>query len=112
MKSTKLSLEDNLTALTELFNSIQTNSIADVDKLRLYSGFGNIKEIALNPDNDNDWSTSNNHLRVLIKELHQLLRGFFPGETSFQKVIDSLRSSTLTAFFTPPELIEAIVSPF
>lgn len=112
MKTTNQSLTDNLTALTELFNSIHDNRPADLQLLSLYSGFGNIKEVALDPNEDAHWVKYPKLIRSKIAELHQLLEQFFPEPSEKAAVLSSIRTSTLTAYFTPAEITRSIAAPF
>lgn len=42
-----------------------------------------------------------------MRELHETIREHSTGEREYKKYIDSLRNSVLTAFYTPPQIVEA-----
>lgn len=79
--------------------------------LKNYSGFGGLKCI-LNPidkpEDINSWVKSEYDLFPLVHQLHQLLRSYSVSEKQYKAYIDSLRNSVLTAFYTPPEIIQAL----
>ena len=84
---------------------------AEKDILQQYSGFGGLKCI-LNPaQTENDkayWTQSDRPLFEMVSELHTLIRENSKTEQEYKRYFDSLKSSVLTAFYTPPEIIKAI----
>ncbi len=76
-----------------------------------YSGFGGIKAI-LNPiDKAEDmerWSKSEAELFPLVQELHEVLRENAATPEEYKRYVGSLKSSILTAFYTPQPVIEAL----
>jgi hypothetical protein len=46
----------------------------------------------------------------ITQELHQLLKENSKDEKQYRRYVDSMKSSVLTAFYTPPEVIDAISS--
>jgi N12 class adenine-specific DNA methylase len=54
------------------------------------------------------WSEHDRPLFPHVKELHELLHGFSKDGQQYRQYIQSVRSSILTAFYTPPEIARAI----
>jgi hypothetical protein len=79
--------------------------------LQQYSGFGGLKCI-LNPtQSEKDkayWTKSELELFPLVADLHQLIRDNSKDEKEYKRYVGSLKNSVLTAFYTPPEIIQAI----
>ncbi|MDM1555406.1 N-6 DNA methylase [Chryseobacterium indologenes] len=76
-----------------------------------YSGFGGLKFI-LNPVayeiDINNWRKTEHDLFPITQELHQLLKENATDEKQYRRYVESMKSSVLTAFYTPPEIINAI----
>lgn len=51
----------------------------------------------------------NTHLTPLIEELHAVLKENSANDAAYKRYFDSLKASVLTAFYTPPQVTEAIV---
>ncbi|CAN1575343.1 AdoMet_MTases domain containing protein [Flavobacteriaceae bacterium] len=81
-------------------------------QMMLYSGFGGLKFV-LNPVDTpsaiGKWVKSEQDLFSHTQELYKLLRENAADEKQYHQFVDSMRSSVLTAFYTPPPVIEAIV---
>ncbi len=80
-------------------------------QLQLFSGFGGLKFVlnpVESPDAINQWVKSEQDLFPFTLELHQLLRQNASDEKQYRLYFDSIRSSVLTAFYTPSPVIEAI----
>ena len=79
--------------------------------LKLYSGFGALKCI-LNPvANLSDiahWPNSEVELFPLVAELHGLLKENSSSEQQYKQYLGSLKNSILTAFYTPPEVVQVL----
>ncbi|MDD4226625.1 MAG: N-6 DNA methylase, partial [Mariniphaga sp.] len=69
--------------------------------LARYSGFGAIKEI-LEP------VPANGSANPLISELHYVFRENTHDEKEYKRYFDGLKNSILTAFYTPPEVVNAL----
>ena len=79
--------------------------------LSKYSGFGGIKAIlnpADKPEDIERWSKSEVELFPLVQELHEVLRESSPTPDVYKRYISSLKSSILTAFYTPKPVIDAL----
>ena len=79
--------------------------------LKQYSGFGGIKCI-LNPaEKESDksyWTKTDMELFPIVADLHRLIRENSRDEKEYKRYYNSLKSSVLTAFYTPPEAIKAL----
>ena len=79
--------------------------------LARYCGFGGLKCI-LNPagalTDAVHWTKSDLDLFPLTVELHRLIRENSKDEREYKGYISSLKSSVLTAFYTPKEVTEAV----
>ncbi|HBK41893.1 MAG TPA: DNA methylase [Porphyromonadaceae bacterium] len=76
-----------------------------------YSGFGGIKAIlnpAEKPEDIERWSKSEIELFPLVQELHEVLRESSPTPEVYKHYVSSLKSSILTAFYTPKPVINAL----
>ena len=79
--------------------------------LERYCGFGGLKCI-LNPAKELadavHWAKSDLELFAPIVELHRLIRENSRNESEYKQLMDSLKQSVLTAFYTPPSVTEAL----
>ncbi|WP_199117803.1 N-6 DNA methylase [Pedobacter sp. ASV28] len=107
-------LQQNIEALRIAFVLEREHRKASEDErllLERYSGFGGLKFV-LNPaeaENDiSQWRKTEQDLFPLTRELHRLLKENAADEKQYRRYIESMRSSVLTAFYTPPLVIDAI----
>lgn len=112
--SKKQHLQQNTHALRIAFTLEKEKRQATVEERLLmmqYSGFGGLKFI-LNPIKDvldiNHWRKTEQDLFPMTQLLHQLLKENFEDDKQYRKYVDSMKSSVLTAFFTPPQVINAV----
>ncbi|MCK3683072.1 helicase-related protein [Maribellus sp. YY47] len=101
----KLHLRANIDAIKTAFILERENRLAaagEKEILARYSGFGAIKEI-LEP------LPANGSVNPLINELHDVLRENTRDEKEYKRCFDGLKDSILTAFYTPPEVVNALV---
>ena len=112
--SKKQHLQTNIDALRIAFKLEKENRKATTGERLLmmqYSGFGGLKFV-LNPiENEvdiNHWKKTEQELFPLTQQLHQLLKENATDEKHYRRYADSMRSSVLTAFYTPPQVIDAI----
>lgn len=110
----KAHLTDNIQAIEtalrlEKENRRATSSERDI--LSRYSGFGGLKCI-LNPartlDDASRWKKFELDLFPQVADLHRLIRENTPDERTYNRYVDSLKQSVLTAFYTPPVIVESI----
>lgn len=111
-------LKQNIEALRIVFRLEKEKRQAtegERQKLMLYSGFGGLKFV-LNPANypsdKNQWKDYERRFFEATRELHQMLRDNTGDEKQFKRYIESIRSSVLTAYYTPPEIIKALSEVF
>jgi N12 class adenine-specific DNA methylase len=102
-------LKGNLQAL-QLLLTLETEhrqaSLEEKEILARYVGFGGLKEILLDPDNDGEWKTESEiELRPLIKEITRVFRDL---DASADDLLAMARRSVLSAHFTPFPVINAI----
>lgn len=114
--SKKQHLQQNIDALRIAFKLEKENRQATVGERLLmmqYSGFGGLKFV-LNPIAEeidiNNWRKTEHDLFPTTQELHQLLKENSADEKQYRRYVDSMKSSVLTAFYTPPQVIDAISS--
>jgi N12 class adenine-specific DNA methylase len=112
--SKKQHLQQNIDALRIAFTLDKENRQAAVGErlsMMQYSGFGGLKFV-LNPiaeDIDiNHWRKNDHDLFPITQELHQLLKENSEDDKQYRRYVDGMKSSILTAFYTPPQVIDAI----
>lgn len=112
----KEKLRDNIEAIRTAFALDRERRSATAEEkatISRYCGFGGLKCI-LNPaaslSDAMDWAKSDLELFPLTVELHRLIRDNSRDEREYKRYVDSLKSSVLTAFYTPKEVTDAIVS--
>ncbi|MDN3706699.1 N-6 DNA methylase [Myroides ceti] len=115
--SKKQHLQQNIDALRIAFKLEKENRQATVGERLLmmqYSGFGGLKFV-LNPIADqidiNNWRKTEHDLFPITQELHRLLKENSQDDKQYRRYVDSMKSSVLTAFYTPPQVIDAVSSP-
>ncbi len=98
---------DNLEALRIALSWKEGRPLSDddVDALKKYAGFGGLKVVLFPDGPKEEWiklNASQEDLRLhpQVIELHQLLRNFYADE-EYRQVVNSIRNSILTAFYTP-----------
>ncbi|WP_324756262.1 N-6 DNA methylase [Sphingobacterium thalpophilum] len=114
--SKKQHLQQNIDALRIAFKLEKEKRQATVGERLLmmqYSGFGGLKFV-LNPIANeidiNNWRKTEHDLFPITQELHQLLKENSEDDKQYRRYVDSMKSSVLTAFYTPPKVIDAISS--
>jgi N12 class adenine-specific DNA methylase len=107
-------LRQNIDALKVVFQLEQEKRPAKQTEQKLllqYSGFGGLKFI-LNPvENEidvNHWRKTEHDLFPITQQLYRLLESNALDEKQYRRYVDSMRSSVLSAFYTPPEVIDVI----
>ncbi|MCD8282118.1 MAG: N-6 DNA methylase, partial [Prevotella sp.] len=107
--------------LSENIEAIRTAFVLDRERrvateaeralMRKYCGFGGLKCI-LNPVRELAdavyWPKSDLNLFAPVAELHRVLRTNSRDEREYKQYVDSLKSSVLTAFYTPAEITSAL----
>ena len=111
----KQRLNDNIKAIETAFildREQRTPTARERLLLERYCGFGGLKCI-LNPARELadavHWAKSDLELFALTVELHRLIRENSKNESEYKQLMDSLKQSVLTAFYTPSAITEALV---
>ncbi|MCC2599441.1 N-6 DNA methylase [Sphingobacterium sp. FBM7-1] len=112
--SKKQHLRQNIDALRIAFTLEKEKRQATAGErlsMMQYSGFGGLKFV-LNPiasETDiNNWRKTEHDLFPIMQELHQLLKENSEDEKQYRRYVNSMKSSVLTAFYTPLQVIDAI----
>ncbi|MYY43982.1 N-6 DNA methylase [Elizabethkingia anophelis] len=107
-------LRENIDALRIAFTLEKEKRPASTGERLLlgqYSGFGGLKFI-LNPyerdDEIKEWKKSEQDLFSLTRELHEVLKENASDEKQYRGYVESMRNSVLTAYYTPPKIIDTI----
>ena len=83
----------------------------DHEVLAKYTGFGGLAFI-LNSGDPSDWNKSDMVYYEDTERLHTLLREHSKDDKQYNAWMQSLKSSTLTAYYTPKEVIRAMERAF
>lgn len=108
--SKKQHLLNNIEAIKLAFEIEKAKRLATASEkevLSLYSGFGGLKFI-LNPNDISRWKTSDRDFFQSTQELLQIIRDNTKDQKEFLRYFEGIKSSVLTAFYTPPEIIHSI----
>lgn len=110
----KQRLNDNIKAIETAFildREQRTPTARERLLLERYCGFGGLKCI-LNPARELadavHWAKSDLELFAPTVELHRLIRENNKNESEYKQLMDSLKQSVLTAFYTPSAITEAL----
>ena len=110
----KQRLNDNIKAIETAFildREQRTPTARERLLLERYCGFGGLKCI-LNPARELadavHWAKSDLGLFAPTVELHRLIRENSKNESEYKQLMDSLKQSVLTAFYTPSAITEAL----
>lgn len=108
-------LRDNIDAIKTAFQLEKEQRTATPEErtiLEKYSGFGGIKAV-LNPvghpGDERHWTKTDLDLFPLVSELHEVLREAAGDEAQYKRYVSSLKNSILTAFYTPPKIVNTLV---
>ena len=111
-------LKQNIEALRVMFRLEKEKRQAtdtEREQLLLYSGFGGLKFIlnpAEHPTDIKQWKDYERTYFEETQELHRVLKENAGDEKQYKRYVDSMRSSVLTAFYTPPEIISTLSDVF
>lgn len=110
----KQRLNDNIKAIETAFildRELRTPTARERLLLERYCGFGGLKCI-LNPARELadavHWAKSDLELFAPTVELHRLICENSKNESEYKQLMDSLKQSVLTAFYTPSAITEAL----
>ncbi len=111
-------LKDNLAAIRIALEWKEGKMLLpeEVEALKRYAGFGGLKAVLYPNGPKEEWiklKASKEDLRLYpqITELHQLLQQHF-NDADYKQVVDSIKNSILTAFYTPeiiPQTLFAVL---
>ena len=110
----KAHLRDNIEAIRLMFRLEKEQRTATPEEagiLAAYSGFGGIKAVLSPFGKLTDilrWTQADRELFPLITELHNVLRDGAADEREYRRLVESVKASTFTAFYTPPAIVNAI----
>ena len=111
-------LQKNIDAIRTAFlieREKRTPTDKELDALRGYSGFGGLKCIlypAASMSDSTKWPKSEMPLFTKTMELHKVLRENAQSEQEYKRYVDSLKSSVLTAFYTPHVFADTLIDTF
>ena len=111
-------LQKNIDAIRTAFlieREKRTPTDEELDALRGYSGFGGLKCVlypASALSDSTKWSKSEMPLFTKTMELHKVLRENAQSEQEYKRYVDSLKSSVLTAFYTPGVFVNTLIGSF
>ena len=107
-------LQDNISAIRVALEWKEGQSLSDmqVQALQRYAGFGGLKAVLYPYGPKEEWiqlkaSKEDVKLYPQVIELHKLLQQHF-NEAEYKQVIDSIKNSILTAFYTPEIVPETL----
>ena len=100
-------LRDNIEALQNVFCD---KTKYDKFVLGFYTGFGGLNFI-LNPLNKNAWNKSDLIYYDDTVKLYTMLRDYARDDNEYNRLVQSLKSSVLTAFYTPKKVVEDLMFP-
>ncbi len=108
-------MRDNIEAIQMAFSldvkGRGAQTAEEIAVLRKYAGFGGLKCI-LNDANEladaAKWSKSDIELFAPTVELRRLIHDYSHNDKEFKGYMDSLKASTLTAFYTDSRIVDAI----
>lgn len=110
----KTHLRANIDAIRTVLALEKEHRAANDDERSImqgYSGFGGLKCV-LNPANSlsdiGSWTKSELDLFPMVVELHQVIRDNTASEKEYKQYFASIKNSVLTAFYTPPEVVQTI----
>lgn len=112
----KAHLRDNIEAIRLMFRlekELRAATPEEAGILAAYSGFGGIKAVLSPFGKLTDilrWTQADRELFPLITELHNVLRDGAADEREYRRLVESVKASTFTAFYTPPAIVNAIAS--
>lgn len=114
--SKKKHLQDNILAIQTVFRLKNENREATADEKEIlgrYSGFGGLKCILRpceSPEDKNKWPASEQGQFEDTKLLYSIIRQHSGSDAAYKDYCNSLRSSILTAFYTPDQVTQAIAT--
>lgn len=112
----KARLRDNIEAIRLVFSLEKEGrqaTSAERETLEKFCGFGGIKAVlspADKPEDVQQWTKTDSELFPLVMELHEVLRSGSKDAAEYNRYVSSLKNSVLSAFYTPPKVVDALVA--
>jgi N12 class adenine-specific DNA methylase len=105
-------LSGNIEALRLAFSGQENYSDGEIETLKNYAGFGGLKAVLFSDGSIEEWTQQNasaNDLRLypLFLQLHDLLKEKLDA-AAYKAVLDTMKRSILTAFYTPEVVPNAL----
>jgi N12 class adenine-specific DNA methylase len=100
-------LNDNLEGLKLAYQILEEKRIANLAEKEIllkFKGWGGIKELLLPLDDITAWSFESLKVKPLIENLHT----FLATKPDYESIVESIKTSILTSFYTSPTLIQSI----
>ena len=110
----KAHLQKNIEAIRLAFSldrEKRAATPAEREILGAYSGFGGIKAVlnpADKPEDVRHWTKTDSELFPMVTELYGILRSEAGNTLEYARYVSSLKNSVLSAFYTPPKVVQAI----
>jgi N12 class adenine-specific DNA methylase len=101
---------DNINALETLLTVIKEKRKATPEEktiLARYVGFGGLKEIAFNPDNEADWKESTSKYKDQVRKVIELTQELDKA-LGINNSLSEIRAGILTAHYTPKTIIDTM----
>jgi N12 class adenine-specific DNA methylase len=103
----KKTLQDNLESIKLAYQILEESrkpTSEEREILQKFNGWGGIKELLLPLDNIDAWTFESLKVKPLIDSLHE----FLASKPNYKNLVESIKNSILTSFYTSPELINSI----
>lgn len=112
MRSQKEVLEKQISILKSVFQWHKGYVLSEEQARELteWVGWGYCKAVLMNPWKDSEWETASEadkKLRPVVKELYTLLEEELAPE-SYKQVVDSIRASVLSSYYTPKVVTDTL----
>jgi len=72
-----------------------------------FDGFGALKELLLPIDDLSGWNQTDLQYKDYVFQIHDLIKNIYGNR--YKEILDSIKNSILTSFYTPEALVNAIV---
>ena len=101
----------NITAIDIAFRLRKEGRTAtplEMKQLRDYSGFGGIRQVLKDPSKPGEWKKNEQDMRDAVQLLHDTIRNHVPDTQEYNRIMDALKQSSMTAFYTPESFIRTV----
>lgn len=107
----KYALMANITAIDIAFRIQKEGRQAtplEMQQLRNYSGFGGIRSVLLDPARPETWKKYKLDLLPSVQLLHDTIKSYVDSPEEQERIMNSIKESTATAFYTPQDFIKNV----